>query len=197
MRKTPERSFPSEGKEPVIKRIFRLVDRYPSRSAAARAWGINVATINNYYKREHLNIIPRRSQLLKIAEKEGVSVEWLVSGEGDHPSIPLIDKGQKKQNYKIKEKECIDDVDTKLSLLLSLLPISDKEALFNLLGRKGAEFSLILLDEDIQELHELEGARRALALSLKNFSDKDVREICGESGTEVDHSNLTDKKASA
>lgn len=45
MRKAPQGSFPADGKEPIIERIFRLVERYPSRNAAARAWGINEGTL--------------------------------------------------------------------------------------------------------------------------------------------------------
>ncbi|ECB1320902.1 hypothetical protein EU387_09020 [Salmonella enterica subsp. enterica serovar Panama] len=198
MRKTPEGTFLEEGKEPVIARIFKLVDRYPSRSEAARAWGINVGTLNNYYKRKHLNPTPRRSQLIKIAEKENVSIEWLASGEESYPDITPTGKDQKKpfdQNEASEHGH--DDIDSKLSMLLSLLRPQEKKDLFDVLGRKGAEFGLILLDKHIQELHELEGYRRLLALSLKNLPDEQVREICEELEIASDPFNVTDKKASA
>ncbi|EAS8628883.1 bacteriophage CI repressor [Salmonella enterica] len=198
MRKTPEGTFLEEGKEPVIARIFKLVDRYPSRSEAARAWGINVGTLNNYYKRKHLNPTPRRSQLLKIAEKENVSIEWLASGEESYPDITPTEKDPKKPFDQNEASEHVhDDIDSKLSMLLSLLRPQEKKDLFDVLGRKGAEFSLILLDKHIQELHELEGYRRLLALSLKNLPDEQVREICEELEIASDHFNVTDKKASA
>ncbi|MBQ0955117.1 hypothetical protein [Serratia symbiotica] len=44
MIKEPKGVFYEAGKEPVIERVFRLIERYPSRSAAARAWGIRRTT---------------------------------------------------------------------------------------------------------------------------------------------------------
>ncbi|HAK6308994.1 TPA: bacteriophage CI repressor [Salmonella enterica] len=195
MRKTPEGTFLEEGKEPVIARIFKLVDRYPSRSEAARAWGINVGTLNNYYKRKHLNPTPRRSQLIKIAEKENVSIEWLTSGEGSSPDMTPTEKDQKRPIDGFEHSH--DDIDSKLSMLLSLLRPQEKKALFDVLGRKGAEFSLILLDDDIAELHALEGVRRSLALSLKNFPEEKVREIYEECEAKGNHFNVNEKQASA
>ncbi|WP_203435176.1 hypothetical protein [Salmonella enterica] len=197
MRKTPQGTFLAEGKEPVITRIFKLVDRYPSRSEAARAWGINVGTLNNYYKRKHLTPTPRRSQLIKIAEKEGVSLEWLTHGNDEssgHSHPPKESKDQIKPNDGI---ECDNNIDNKLSMLLSLLRPQQKEALFEVLGRKGAEFSLILLDRNIQELHELEGARRSLALSLKSLPEEKVREIYEEYEAKGNHFNVNEKQARA
>ncbi|EAA6526953.1 hypothetical protein AB4739_003017 [Salmonella enterica] len=198
MRKTPEGTFLEEGKEPVIARIFKLVDRYPSRSEAARAWGINVGTLNNYYKRKHLNPTPRRSQLIKIAEKENVSIEWLTSGEGCYPDMTPTTKDQKRQiEQNDSFEQSHDAIDSKLSMLLSLLRPQEKKALFDVLGRKGAEFSLILLDDDIAELHALEGVRRSLALSLKNLPEEKVREIYEEYEAKGNHFNVNEKQASA
>lgn len=65
MRKELEGSFPGQGKEPIIERIFKLVERYPSRNAAARAWGINEGTLKNYYNRKEIAPTPRYNQLKK------------------------------------------------------------------------------------------------------------------------------------
>ncbi|WP_061770231.1 hypothetical protein [Serratia symbiotica] len=81
MKKEPKGVFYEAGKEPVIERVFRLIERYPSRSAAARAWGININTLKNYYRRqEEIQPTPRPSQLKKIADVEDVSLEWLTTG---------------------------------------------------------------------------------------------------------------------
>lgn len=80
-RKIPKGSFVAPTKEPLIERVIQLAERYPSRSAAARAWGININTIKNYYRRKDIQPIPRDHHLRAIAEKEGVSMEWLLNGD--------------------------------------------------------------------------------------------------------------------
>ncbi|EAB2878598.1 hypothetical protein FX488_16600 [Salmonella enterica] len=190
MRKEPQGSFPEQEKEPIIERIFRLVERYPSRNAAARAWGINEGTLKNYYNRKEITPTPRYNQLRKIAECEGVSLEWLQTGVGEEP------KDSKKKH--IPEKHLgLSDIDAKLLAFLAFLDDHEKQRLLDVLGRKGAEHCLILLDGDINELHALDGVRRALALSLKGLPEERVREIYERSTNEGDLLNLTEKKASA
>lgn len=87
MKKVRIGAFPRKDKKPIIERVFRLVERYSSRNAAARAWGINVNTLKNYYRREEIQPVPRQKQLLKIANVEGVSMEWLMTGQGDGPRV--------------------------------------------------------------------------------------------------------------
>ncbi|EAS6424833.1 hypothetical protein GLY72_19630 [Salmonella enterica] len=191
MRKKPQGSFPGQGKEPIIERIFKLVEKYPSRSEAARNWGINESTLKNYYKRRDITPIPRVNQLKKIAECEGVSLEWLQFGIGEEPK-------ETKLHHKMQANSAsISDIDAKILDLLSFLDDREKQRLIDVLGRKGAEHSLILLDSDIAELHALEGVRRLLALSLKNLPDDSVRDFYEGSKTEADQFNVTDKKASA
>ncbi|EGE0785519.1 hypothetical protein DM227_09310 [Shigella flexneri] len=187
MRKAPQGSFPTDGKEPIIERIFRLVERYPSRNAAARAWGINEGTLKNYYNRRDYAPIPRPHQLKKIAESENVTLEWLMTGEGD---VELKDSKEPK-------KENADNVDAQILMFLSFLKPQEKQQVADVLGRKGAEQLLILLDEHIQELHALVGVRRAIALSLGNLPDEKVREIYALSEAKGDHLNLPQKAASA
>ncbi|EBH6704375.1 hypothetical protein CQX46_06085 [Salmonella enterica] len=191
MRKERQGSFPGQGKEPIIERIFRLVERYPSRNAAARAWGINEGTLKNYYNRKEIAPTPRYNQLKKIAECEGVSLEWLQTGAGEEP------KDSNQGNVLVKPIPSVSDLDARILDLLSFLNDREKQRLIDVLGRKGAEHTLILLDGDIAELHALEGVRRALALSLKNLSDQRVREICEGGELEADHFTVTDRKESA
>jgi hypothetical protein len=78
-------SFGDNVKEPIIERIFSLVERYPSRNEAAKAWGININTLQNYYKRRDIAPTPRKQLLEVIANHEGVSLDWLVEGIGEPP----------------------------------------------------------------------------------------------------------------
>ncbi|EBK1728396.1 hypothetical protein AH934_07980 [Salmonella enterica subsp. enterica serovar Virchow] len=198
--KTPERSFAEPGKEPVIERIFKLVTRYPSRSEAARAWGLNVNTMQNYYKRRHQQPapLPRAQQLKKIAECEGVSMEWLLTGDGVEPEIT---KPKKRSLVHRERNKRLSNHDGKgvQTILGAWEALSEKEQelLTKILLRKGGEFLTILLDNHIQELHELDGVRRSLALSLKSLPDEKVREIYEEFEAAGDHSNVADRQASA
>ncbi|EFH2231219.1 hypothetical protein LUT55_004431 [Escherichia coli] len=188
-------SFLDEGKEPVIERIFRLAERYKSRSEAARAWGINVQTLQNYYKRRNNQPPPqpRKHHLQNIAEREHVSMEWLVHGYGDEPSM----KKEQIEQTKRTKKQRIDDSDSIIMRAWDSLTSSEQEILSNLLIRKGAELLTVLLDTDIQKLHSLSGVKRALALSLQELPDDTVREIYEECEAKVNHLNVTQKKASA
>ncbi|EIF5381839.1 hypothetical protein IC336_001683 [Salmonella enterica] len=190
MKKEPSGSFPGQEKEPIIERIFKLVERYPSRSEAARKWGINESTLKNYYKRRDIAPTPRINQLRKIAESEDVSLEWLQFGVGEEPKETF----QKRQQ---SNPLSASDIDNKILTFLSFLDDSEKQRLIDVLGRKGAEHCLILLDGDITELHALEGVRRLLALSLKNIPDERVREIYEACETTDGHFTITDKQARA
>lgn len=133
MKKELNRALPTQSKEPVIERIFKLVERYPSRSAAARAWGINVNTLKNYYRRQDIEPTPRQSQLLKISEVEGVSLEWLTTGTGEPPKNP------QRANPEGREDKLVD--------MLSFLTEDERKGLTEVLARKGVETVLYLLDE--------------------------------------------------
>ncbi|EKP7085335.1 hypothetical protein P3994_003150 [Salmonella enterica] len=189
MKKEPSGSFPGQEKEPIIERIFKLVERYPSRSEAARKWGINESTLKNYYKRRDIAPTPRINQLRKIAECEDVSLDWLQFGVGEEPKETFTKR-------RSSNPLSTSDIDNKILTFLSFLDDREKQRLIDVLGRKGAEHCLILLDGDINELHALEGVRRSLALSLKSIPEEKVREIYEEYETTGDHFNLTDKQAS-
>lgn len=191
-------SFLDEGKEPVIERIFRLAERYKSRSEAARAWGINIQTLQNYYKRRNNQPPPqpRKHHLQNIAEREHVSMEWLVYGYTDESGMNAELSEQKEPKERIK-KQKIDDGDSIIMRAWDSLTSSEQEILSNLLIRKGAELLTVLLDADIQKLHSLSGVKRALALSLQELPDDTVREIYEECEAKANRLNVTQKKASA
>ncbi|EGL9654175.1 hypothetical protein IMB40_002842, partial [Salmonella enterica] len=89
-----------------------------------------------------------------------------------------------------------NDVQVILAIWQGLEP-KEREDLSKLLSRRGGDFLAILLDQHIQELHELMGVRRLLALELKNMPEERVREIYEEYEAAGDRLNLTDKQASA
>ncbi|MBC3215749.1 helix-turn-helix domain-containing protein [Serratia fonticola] len=170
MGKAPERSFTDEAKEPVINRVFQLVDRYPSRSQAARAWGMNVSTLQNYYKRKDIAPTPRKAHLLKIAEQEGVSLEWLLTGQGK----PLRHENKKSemndladsQTSRLASKTNTSKVDEKILEMLSFLSLDEKEKIVEVLVRKGVEIVLYLLDDNNIKLLQLPDEERERLMAL-------------------------------
>ncbi|MFT4464377.1 MAG: hypothetical protein ACMX3H_06105 [Sodalis sp. (in: enterobacteria)] len=136
MRKERLGIFQTHDKEPVIDRIAQLARRYPSRSAAARAWGININTLNSYYKREANPPMPRENLLSRIAECEEITLEWLQSGDDKTPN-------------KIEDRDGLVD-------MLLFLTKEEREQLTTMLARKGVETVLYLLDENNIELLRLD-----------------------------------------
>ena len=130
MIKIPKGIFPEEGKEPVISRIFKLVDRYPSRSDAARVWDMNINTLQNYYKRKDICPIPRRAQLLKIAEQEKVSLEWLLTGIGN--DLERTNKDETEE-----QKEQLSDNEKQWLEMYRLLNEDEQERLLYQVKREG------------------------------------------------------------
>ena len=106
-------SFGDNVKEPIIERIFSLVERYPSRNEAAKAWGININTLQNYYKRRDIAPTPRKQLLEVIANHEGVSLDWLVEGIGEPPV------NTKKEHDKEHTHSGLSDPDARLATLFS------------------------------------------------------------------------------
>ncbi|HFK2401402.1 TPA: hypothetical protein ACQ8ZY_005814 [Escherichia coli] len=169
-------SFAPDSKEPVINRIFKLVDRYRSRNEAAKAWGININTLQNYYKRKDLSPVPRKTLLEKIAQCEGVSLEWLQTGEGKEPEM----------NIKRTRDSLVpphSDLDDKILSLIRFLSDSEKEALFQVLARKGIETLLFLLDEDNIRLLQMDRVVKEKILGIQPrtpeeqaFADNEARE---------------------
>ncbi|WP_273974871.1 hypothetical protein, partial [Serratia ureilytica] len=141
MRKEHERSLPDDRKEPIIERIFALVERYPSRNEAAKAWGININTLQNYYKRRELAPTPRHQLLEVIANHEGVSLEWLTDGIGE---APVNTKNEHKKEHTSTE---VVDPDARLATLFSILSDREKQSLFEIIVRKGVDTVLRLSDE--------------------------------------------------
>lgn len=129
----------SESKEPIVDRIFELIEsRHYSLSEAARAWGINKSTIANYYKRAEQKPVPRMEQLKKIAQYENVSLQWLLTGEGEeHDKNTKFAANESKRNA--WRQRLIDD--------LELLDDQTIECLYKQLSLNGLGVLLYLLDD--------------------------------------------------
>ncbi|HHI3512753.1 TPA: hypothetical protein ACP48G_003251 [Klebsiella pneumoniae] len=141
MNKERKCSFDDDVKEPIIERVFSLVERYPSRNEAAKAWGVNINTLQNYYKRRDLAPVPRMKLLEVIANHEGVSLEWLVDGIGEPPV------NTKKEHKKEHEHSGLNDPDARLATLFSILSDEEKQSLFEIVVRKGVDTVLRLSDD--------------------------------------------------
>lgn len=161
-------------KEPVIERIAQLVKKHTSRSAAARAWEINISTLNSYFKNKASLPMPRENLLQRIADSEGVSLEWLMFGTGESPKLP-----------KVSAKENNDDG---LINILSFLTSEERQQLTALLARKGVETLVPLLMEFAHlSPSELE---RVVRLS------KQIREGASDCSEEGDLTSPTRQSAS-
>ncbi|MFM2555099.1 helix-turn-helix domain-containing protein [Escherichia coli] len=177
-------SFDAPGKESFKARLLSLIGKRSVR-AAAKDWGVPVSTLNNYI---HKGTEPSFKMACLISNKEQVSLNWLAFGsDEDTPSTPCstVDTGN------------LDNANQTITAILSSLSADEQLELARLLGRKGADFLTILLDDNIQELHALSGFRRTLALRLKDMSDSEAREIYEECEAKVNHLNVTQKKATA
>ncbi|EAO2872002.1 helix-turn-helix transcriptional regulator [Salmonella enterica subsp. enterica] len=188
MTKENDFSFPGIQKESVRERI-KLLMRGRSKSAVAKLWGLPFSTLNNYFEKD---AIPSLQVASQIAAVEGVTIDWLVLGTESQQTQTQPLQQQSQQYDAARDK----DVQIILAIWQGLEP-NERESISKLLSRRGGDFLAILLDKHIQELHELDGVRRLLALELKNIPEEKVREIYEEYETTGDHFNLTDKQASA
>ncbi|WP_244665199.1 hypothetical protein [Candidatus Symbiopectobacterium sp. 'North America'] len=162
-----------QSKEPVIERITSLIMGYPSRSAAARAWGININTLKSYYRKEGNIPEPRDNLLPQIATSEGVRLDWLRDGKGESPFD--VDKSPKSTK----------PGDNKLTDMLSFLTSSERQRLTEVLARKGVETVLYLLDEDNIKLLQLDRVVKAKILGMQSNAAASLNdERAKESGSD-------------
>ncbi|MCF6970389.1 helix-turn-helix domain-containing protein [Klebsiella variicola] len=87
--KETEFALDEDEKESISVRIRQLIGTRTVRMAA-REWGLSFSTLNNYLTR---GTEPSLNVAIKIANVEGVSVEWLATGE--HPPTSSNDRPRK------------------------------------------------------------------------------------------------------
>lgn len=110
-------------------------------------------------------------------------VQSILGVEGEHP-IKVSQEDQK-------------TLTNELVNIIEALTKEEQAKIIHTLKRKGVEKLIDFCDEENQELMSLVGVRRFAALSLKNWTEEQIRESFEESKTEADHFNLTDKQANA
>lgn len=171
MTKERECIFPERQKKPIIERLAQLIRHHPSRSAAARAWGVNINTLNSYFKNELDPPMPRENLLAKIADYEGISLDWLKYGDNAAVSPENT-----------KNTRC-GDVRDNLRTMLGFLTDDEVEQLTSLLARKGVETMLYLLDEDNIRLLQMDRIVKEKILGIpprtpeeQAFADNEARE---------------------
>ncbi|EEM6939056.1 MULTISPECIES: DNA-binding protein [Salmonella] len=81
--------------------------------------------------------------------------------------------------------------------IIEALTREEQAKIIHTLKRKGVERLIDFCNEENQELISLTGVRRFAALSLKNWTEKQIRESFEESETEANHFNVNEKQASA
>lgn len=192
MKKERQGSFVQGTKKPIIERISHLTRRHGSRSAAARAWGVNVNTLNSYFKNDVDPPMPRDNLLARIADSEGVSLSWLKHGQEDE---------QAEKSIKAPESRFKDE---SLFQILDFLSSEEKQQLAAMLARKGVETVLYLLDEDNIKLLKLDRVMKEKVLGLQPQTleeaariDKEARECGAVNLGQTLPDNLTSKKKQA
>ncbi|EFC1481713.1 XRE family transcriptional regulator [Escherichia coli] len=111
-------SFVEGQKETFLARLRELVNGRPLQQAADD-WKIPKSTLNNYfYRGSH----PRIEVVQRIAQEEGVSMEWLLGKRDVRPG------GENKETVEVMGNKRLDE-DMQIISFLSMMSQEDKKAL--------------------------------------------------------------------
>lgn len=186
--------FDGEVKNPVAARINSLA-RGRKLTEAAQDWEVNYNTLRNYFVRE--NARPKRDTLEKISIAEGVSIEWLLTGQeiGER----FFTKNEPKMS-----NEVIPGVSTPLVQLLLTLSDAEQTRLYKVLARKGVETILYLLDEDNIALLKLDKVvkekilgKQPLTEAVANHNYEKAKECDADKQDRSSQESLTSNKKQA
>ncbi|OFC62811.1 hypothetical protein [Candidatus Erwinia dacicola] len=128
---------------------------------------MKVSTLQNYYKRRDICPTPRKAQLIKIAEHEGVSLDWLLDGTGKEPDIKDKKNDINEGRRGGSSPHVMSSADKKILELFSFLSEGEKDKILEVLVRKGIETILYLLDEDNINLLKLDRVIKEQALGMQ------------------------------
>ncbi|EHF8058487.1 bacteriophage CI repressor [Salmonella enterica subsp. enterica serovar Oranienburg] len=174
-------SLNDKQRETFLERLKELVRGRPLQQAADE-WSVPKSTINNYFYR---GSNPRTEVIERIAQKENVSVRWLLGDEEDK-QIRNQKETSAAQPAQVKNTICPCDAGGQVLLALwETLEPKEKARLNKLLLRKGAEFLTLLLDEDNLSLLQAEGDQRRAALIMMQLDPIRIREILPELRTDT------------
>ncbi|MGC6061313.1 helix-turn-helix domain-containing protein [Enterobacter kobei] len=183
--------IPEDGKETLSERLRSLIGKRSARTAA-KDWGLSFSTLNNYLNR---GTEPSFSVAVRIAEIEGVSIEWLAFGgevsslknEGSHNRL------QVDSNEFISESS--DGAKVAWMMVYDSLEKEDTEALLRLIHREGVKGILNAAQTgtlDAQDFMSLSESDRQRVLRLA----QQLREGASEENLEIDPAHPTHKQAS-
>lgn len=139
-------------------RLRYLIGRRSTR-AAAKAWQLSYSTLNNYITR---GTEPSLSVAAKIAELEGVTIEWLAWGDRDESSVTLHDDPPV---YQVNRAEPTQSEPLQMAwmLVFDSLDRQEQEAVLKLVHKEGIQGIL----RESEQRHHL-----AQALSELNASQR-------------------------
>lgn len=172
LEKEPEGSFVSDGKEPFKSRL-RSLFKGRSLYQVSKDWDINLSTLKNYFARQ--SSIPRHEVLSKISHCEGVSVDWLLSGE---------DEAYNETKIKTKKDQALSSEALKLAEMLDLLSAEDLSSVSKMLVLKGVETILYLTDENNIELLRLDNVVKEKILWKFTVADPEEAKILDQEARE-------------
>lgn len=108
---TKEGSLPNHSSG-IGSRIGLIADLYPTRTAAAAAAGISVISLRRYITEEQA---PAFEVLARLALAQGVSLEWLATGNGQMRKGPEAGETQQSAN-RGKGCPCVDTLGNPVNL---------------------------------------------------------------------------------
>jgi transcriptional regulator with XRE-family HTH domain len=124
-------SFDGIQKESLVDRLRQLIARKRSARAAAREWGLSFSTLNNYLNR---GTEPPFSFAIKLAELEGVSLEWLAHGESMNSNATQSTRS----DLEVSHSEVAPDALTREWLrIYERMTIPEREVVLNNIARNG------------------------------------------------------------
>lgn len=147
---------PDDQNESLADRLRFLIGGRSTR-AAAKSWRLSYSTLNNYLTR---GTEPSLSIAAKIAELEGVSVEWLACGDRPTESIPLSLE-ENVASYQTKSSATSDPLQFAWSLVFSSLDPGERESLLKLIHKEGVKGIL----QEVRQRSLLEEKIAGLTLS--------------------------------
>ena len=139
--------------ELLADRLRTLIGNRSTR-AAAKAWDLSYSTLNNYLNR---GTEPALSVARKIAEREGVTVEWLACGESSESRETPASAEEERAQWQVKTQPVHDPLEFAWSMVFSSLDRSEKEALLKLIHKEGIQGILYESRLRVDFVHQLSG----------------------------------------
>ena len=153
-------SLPEDTKESIQDRL-KLLFKGRSLRQTALDWGLPYSTLNNYFEK---GATPGLNVVANVSQKENVSLEWLVFGTTK--SLPQLPS----------DTESNEDSQALQAIIKTLEPRECRD-LTKLLGRKGAETMLLLLNETNLKLMQLSEREKMAMMKLCDNTDPEVAKI--------------------